>query len=414
MALGLCLFFLAYVLISAPRLRLLALDRPAAALFGALAFVITGIQSPAQAISAVNMETLLLLFGLMGVGAVLKQQGILATASEWALQRFARPQALLGALVWGAGALSALITNDAVCVLGTPLVVSWIKRRHLPAFPFLLALATAANTGSVATLVGNPQNMLCATLGGLQYRSYLAHMLPVAVVALAINHAMIAWLFKEKLRQAEEAAPNPHWQAELPQSDSAWSRRFTFIVLAISVAAYLAGAHLAITAVAAFTALLVIQGNEGHKLWAGIEWTVLVFFSALFVIVDGLVRSGGAAALLSLMPLAIERQALGAVVQTAMMFLAGSNLVSNVPFILVIQPQLETLAAPAFWWELLAMASTFAGNMTLLGSVANIIVAEGGAEVGGLGFWRYFKVGFPLALITTLLGAVWLYALAAS
>ncbi len=213
MALGLCLFVMSYVLIAGPRLRLLPLDRPAGALLGAVAFVLVGIQTPAQAMAAVNLDTLLLLFGLMGVGAVLAQQGVLQAGGAWALRTFARPQALLGALVWGAGVLSALVTNDAVCVLGTPIVVSWIKRRRLPAFPFLLALATAANTGSVATLVGNPQNMLCASLGGLEYRPYLAHMLPVALVALAINHALIAWLFRGPLRLAEEAVPQqlPSW-----------------------------------------------------------------------------------------------------------------------------------------------------------------------------------------------------------
>ncbi len=184
-------------------------------------------------------------------------------------------------------------------------------------------------------------------------------------------------------------------------------------VLALSVAAYLAGAHLAITAVVAFTVLLAAQRHEGHRLWARIDWTVLVFFSALFVIVDGLVRSGGADALLALMPISTSAHSFASVLQTAAVFLVGSNVVSNVPFILVIQPQIEALPNASFWWEMLAMASTFAGNMTLLGSVANIIVAEGGAEVGGLSFWRYLRVGFPLALITTAIGAVWLYAVAA-
>src|SRR6185369_5015451 len=110
---------------------------------------------------------------------------------------------------------SALITNDAVCVLGAPLVVAWIRRHRLPALPFLLALATAANTGSVATLVGNPQNMLCGTLGGLAYRTYLLHMLPLGVACLAINHALLHVMFRRELaasgvlRGADAPVPPP-------------------------------------------------------------------------------------------------------------------------------------------------------------------------------------------------------------
>lgn len=402
MVLGLFLFAFAYALIVGPRLRLLPLDRPSGALVGAIAFVLAGVLSPAQAFAAVNVDTIVLLFGLMGVGAILSQQGVLPALSEWAVQRFVRPQALLGALVWGAGALSALITNDAVCVLGTPLVVSWIKRRNLPALPFLLALATSANTGSVATLVGNPQNMLCATLGGLGYRAYLGRMLPVAVVCLAINHALIAWLFRAPLRHTskpvEVAPPVParsHW--------------LSIGVLAASVVAYTAGAHLAFTAAAAFTVLLLVHRSPPTAVWARIDWSVLVFFCGLFVVVQGLVQSGGAAALLRWMPLGVHDSGLVTTLRNAFVFLVGSNVVSNVPFILVIEPQMRSFANASFSWTLLAMASTFAGNMTLLGSVANIIVAEGSKDVGGMGFWKYLKVGLPLAIISTFVGAVWLW-----
>lgn len=402
MVLGLCLFAFAYALIVGPRLRGLPLDRPAGALVGAIAFVLAGVLSPAQAFASVNLDTIVLLFGLMGVGAILSQQGVLPAFSAWALQRFARPQALLGALVWGAGGLSALITNDAVCVLGTPLVVAWIKRRNLAPLPFLLGLATAANTGSVATLVGNPQNMLCATLGGLSYRQYLWRMLPLTVVCLAINHALVAWLYRVPLRQT----PKPLEPAAPAQPRS---HVLSLAVLAASVVAYTAGAHLAFTAVAAFTALLLLHRRSPAALWSGIDWSVLVFFCGLFVVVQGLVQSGGAAALLRWMPLATHDDGLAATLKNAFVFLVGSNVVSNVPFILVIHPQMRTLSNPSFAWTLLAMASTFAGNLTLLGSVANIIVAEGGKEVGGIGFWKYLKVGLPLAITCTLLGAVWLW-----
>jgi Na+/H+ antiporter NhaD/arsenite permease-like protein len=404
MMLGLALFAFAYMLIVGPRLRLLPLDRPAGALIGAIAFVLAGVLSPAQAFAAVNLDTIVLLFGLMGVGAILSQRGMLPAFSEWAVQRLVRPQALLGALIWGAGALSALITNDAVCVLGTPLVVSWIKRRHLPALPFLLALATAANTGSVATLVGNPQNMLCATLGGLNYRSYLWRMLPVALVCLAINHALVAWLFRVQLRPAPQPVESPR-----PTPVPAQTHWLSIVVLVSSVVAYTAGAHLAFTALAAFTVLLLVHRSPPAAVWASIDLSVLVFFCGLFVVVGGLVQSGGAAVLLGWMPFGAQDRGVVTTLTNALVFLVGSNVVSNVPFILVIEPQMRSFANASFSWTLLAMASTFAGNMTLLGSVANIIVAEGSKDVGGMGFWKYLKVGLPLAVTSTLVGALWLW-----
>jgi Na+/H+ antiporter NhaD/arsenite permease-like protein len=312
------------------------------------------------------------------------------------------PQRLLALIVWGAGVLAALITNDAVCVLGAPLVVSWIEKYRLPPLPFLLALATAANTGSVATLVGNPQNMLCASLGGLSYRSYLVHLAPVALAGLALNHALLRWLFRRELSGATlTVAPLG------PVMDRrSW---FTAAVLAATVAAYLAGFDLAWTAVAAFTALLIVHRADPTTFWGRIDWSVILFFGGLFVVVEGLVQSGAAAWALSHVPLwpASGSPARG-YARAAALFLIGSNVVSNVPFILVIQQEMARLPDPRLGWELLAMASTFAGNLTLLGSVANIIVAERGRSVGGLEFLPYLRVGFPLAVLTTALGTAWL------
>jgi hypothetical protein len=134
--------------------------------------------------------TIVLLFGMMGLGAFWRRTAF-STVPPRRSPAGADAGRLLAWLVWGAGILSALITNDAVCVLGPPLVCGIIRRRGLPPLPFLLALATAANTGSAATLVGNPQNMLCASLGGLAYRDYLLAAGPAAVVALAFNHAVL-------------------------------------------------------------------------------------------------------------------------------------------------------------------------------------------------------------------------------
>lgn len=400
---GVAIFAVTYLLIAGRRLSWLPIDRPAGALLGAVAMVACGVLEPHEATAAVNGETLLLLFGLMGVGAFLAADGLLDRSAEWLAARCKTPGRLLGALVWSAGVLSAVITNDAVCVLGAPLVIAWVRRLGVPALPFLLALCTAANTGSVATLVGNPQNMLCAQLGGLSYRTYLAHMAPVALIGLALNHAMLAWSFRRVLRGELATGPAP----KLLDGRSS----ITLVVLAGTVAAYLGGADLAWTAAAGFTALLFAHRTDSSRMWERIDWSVLLFFAGLFVTVAGLERSGAVNAFFERYPLLGDGQGDASLWRASALFLVGSNIVSNVPFILVVREQLAGFADPELAWELLAMSSTFAGNLTLLGSVANVIVAERGREIGGLGFVEYAKVGVPLALATTALGTAWLLAL---
>ncbi|MEO8181703.1 MAG: SLC13 family permease [Deltaproteobacteria bacterium] len=400
---GIVIFALTYLVISSKRGAWLTLDRPAAALLGAVACVASGVLLPRVALEAVDGSTLLLLFGMMGMGAFLALDGGFEQLEQRLSAGVHTPARLLGWVLWGAGLASALITNDAVCVLGAPLVVRLIARHRLPPLPFLLALATGANTGSVATLVGNPQNMLCGVLGGLSYREHLVLMLPVALAGLALNHGLLHAWFRPALTAARltPVEPSPPWA---PGSG------LTLLAIGGSVVVYLLGADLAWTAAGGFGLLVLLRRIDPRVIWPRIDWALLVFFAALFVVVRGFSESGAPALLFARFPLHSGEVGLLGALRLAGIFLVGSNLVSNVPFILVVRDQMATLPDPRLGWELLAMASTFAGNLTLLGSVANIIVAEAARDVGGIGFWDYLKLGLPVALSTTLLGVVWLVA----
>ena len=397
---GLVIFILTYVLISARRLDWLGFDRPAGALLGAVACVAAGVLAPDEALRAVDGATLLLLFGVMGMGAFLSLDGFFDEMGRRLTGTARTPKRLLGWLVWGSGGLAALITNDAVCVLGAFLVVRIIERHRLPALPFLLALATGANTGSVATLVGNPQNMLCGLLGGLQYREHLALMAPVALLGLALNHALLALMFRRELGAAHLGEA----EATTPLSRRA---KITLMVVGASAVAYALGGHLAWTAASAFVLLMLIHRRDTSQLWPRIDWGLLLFFAGLFVVVEGLAKSGAPTAVFDKFPLAAAGESTLGWLRLSGIFLVGSNVVSNVPFILVVREQMATLSNPKLGWELLAMASTFAGNLTLLGSVANIIVAEAARDVGGMGFWQHLRVGLPLTVLTTLAGLCW-------
>jgi Na+/H+ antiporter NhaD/arsenite permease-like protein len=397
---GIVIFGLTYVLISARRLQLLGLDRPAAAVLGAVACVGVGLLSPEEALGAIDGATLLLLFGVMGMGAFLAVDGFFDQIEGRLLLVARTPSRLLGLTVWGAGILSALITNDAVCVLGAPLVVRMIKNRGLPPLPFLLALATGANTGSVATLVGNPQNMLCGLLGDLSYRDHLLLMAPVAALGLAINHLLLWWPNRRELSSIRLRLPSK----AAPISPRA---KVTLAVIGATSVGYVLGADLAWTSAGGFIVLMLLHRRDTRELWPRIDWSLLVFFGGLFVVVGGLMKSGLPDAVFERFPLSAHGDGFAGWTRLAGIFLVGSNVVSNVPFILVVRDQMSSISDPTLAWELLAMASTFAGNLTLLGSVANVIVAESAREIGGFGFWQHLRVGLPLALLTTALGTVW-------
>lgn len=397
---GVVIFVVTYVLVSARRLTWLGIDRPAAALLGAVAYVAFGVLSAEDAIASVDGATLLLLFGVMGMGAFLVVDGFFDALEARLMPYAATPGRLLAAIVWGAGLLSALITNDAVCLLGAPLVVRLVQKAQLTPLPFLLALATAANTGSVATLVGNPQNMLCGQLGGLRYLDYLLDALPIAVVALAVNHAVLAVAYRREL-----ATPGVAVRMAPVEIDR--QQRLTLLAIGATAVVYMLGGSLAWTAAGGFVALALAKRYETAKLWRHIDWSLLLFFAGLFVVVAGLRESGATAWLFAQLPLG-EAADISGTMRHAAVFLVGSNIVSNVPFILVVQEQLQQMADPQRAWTLLAVASTFAGNLTLLGSAANIIVAEAARDIGGIGFWQHLRVGAPIALLTTVLAALWL------
>jgi Na+/H+ antiporter NhaD/arsenite permease-like protein len=397
---GIVIFAITYALISARRLDRLQFDRPAGALLGALACVVFGVLTPASAIAAIDGPTILLLFGVMGMGAFLAVDGFFDVAAARLGPLARTPARLLRFVVWGSGILAAFITNDAVCVLGAPVVVALVQRHKLPPLPFLLGLATAANTGSVATLVGNPQNMLCGVLGELSYLDHAILMTPVAIAGLAVNDLVLALAFRKQLRESALAPAG-----ELP----AFPRR-TYVslgVIAASAIVYSFGTDLAWTAVGGFVVLMLLHRRDTRSLWTRIDWSVLLFFAGLFVVVEGLVASGAPERFFDWFPLAGDGGTADTLRLSAI-FLVGSNVVSNVPFILVVRDEMAALPDPKMGWELLAMASTFAGNLTLIGSAANVIVAESARDVGGMGFWQHVKVGFPIAILTTAIGALWI------
>jgi Na+/H+ antiporter NhaD/arsenite permease-like protein len=344
----------------------------------------------------VDAHTLVLLFGMMIVAAYLRLSGFFRLVTYAAVRRARTPVGLLALIIVAAGVLSALFVNDVVCLVMAPIVLDLVRRLQLPPAPYLIALATAANVGSVATLTGNPQNMLVGSFSGISYRAFLLREAPVAVVGLVLVFAVIWLAYRRRLPPALPDTP-------LDERGAVHRALMIKTVAAVSVmlVAFLAGVPIALVAIGGAAYCLLTRRVNPDKVYREIDWGLLVLFTGLFVVIGGVEASGLAGEILGGAAAAgLYRPAVLTVV-TALL----SNLVSNVPAVLLFKTVIPTFGEPARAWLLLAMASTLAGNLTILGSVANLIVVEQARGAGvQIGFLEYSRVGVPVTGLTLLVG----------
>lgn len=393
------IFGITYVLISGRQIRILPLNRPAAALLGAVLMVSTGVMTPERAYRAVNYDTIVLLLAMMLVSAYLYLAHFFEWAADAVLEFSRTPQRLLLYLTLTSGVLSALLVNDTICLMLTPLVIAVIRRGKLPLLPYLIALATSANIGSVATLVGNPQNMIIGHFSYIPFAQFSWSLVPAAIVGLAINFVILRFGFRNVLRQAAvEREPHP-----IPKLD----RGLFALVCAVFVsifACFLAGLSLAWTALAGASLIMVLARRDTHEVLKLVDWHLLVFFAALFVVVDGLSDTGLPDAIYRHLQPLFGASAVTQAWNLSWFSVIGSNIFSNVPFVLVAGKWITHFVEPVLMWKVLALATTFAGNLTIVGSVANMIVVESAREHLEVGFWDYARFGIPITILTTVAG----------
>ncbi|HLY11748.1 MAG TPA: SLC13 family permease [Planctomycetota bacterium] len=409
---SLIIFVATYGLISVHRIRFLNLDRPTAALAGAVLMVIAGVVPFDDALRvAINWETILLLLGMMIVVAYLKLARFFEFVSTWILIRAGNPRRLLALLILASGLLSALFVNDTVCVLFTPVLLAAVVRARLDPVPFLLALATSANIGSVMTLTGNPQNMLVGIFSKIPYGLFFLYLFPVGAIGLVLDWLILRRLYRKELEGSFDTGT-----LTLPEVDRSALRRVMIGVVLISLGFLLplerwvpgldGGQKLPLVALAGALFVILVGRARPSEALAQVDWGLLVFFAGLFVVIAGIQRTG-------LLPALHDRAAplFGPSGGMLTVFtVAMSNLVSNVPYVLVVQKWISG----SYAWTLVAMASTFAGNLTIVGSVANMIVLELSREQADIGFVRHLRAGVPVTLATTGAGFLVLYAMHAA
>jgi Na+/H+ antiporter NhaD/arsenite permease-like protein len=395
------IFAATYLVMALGRLPGYRLDRAGAALLGASLMVAFGVLNLTEAFDAIDMGTITLLLGVMIVVANLRLSGFFRLVTAFVVARARHPLVLLVAVVGVTGFLSAFLVNDTVCLVMTPLVLDLVTRLKRQPVPYLLAVAMASNAGSVATITGNPQNIIIGAISHLTYLQFISALAPVAIVALVLTVLLIVAAHRDEFLTRDT------FEALRPRAVR-YHRGLVIKTLVITLAMivlFFAGLPVARVAILAGALLLVTRRVKPEKVYFDIDWPLLVMFAGLFIVVAGLEKTvigPDAVAAIGRLNLAAT-PALSAV--TAVL----SNLVSNVPAVLVLKPFVAGFGDPDHAWLVVAMASTLAGNFALVGSVANLIVVERARREGvPISFWSYFRVGAPLTVLTIAFGAWWL------
>ena len=397
---ALVVFCVTYLVIASRQLHFLKLDRPAGAVVGAVAMVIVGGLPMELALRAIDLHVLLLLFGVLVIAAYLTEAQFFRLAAYLVLTRSRSARSLLFGLVFVSGALSALLVNDTVCVVLTPLVLAVVVEARLPAMPYLLALASAANVGGVVSFSGNPQNMIVGAKAHdvISFGQYMLLTLPAGIVCLAVNGVLIAWLFRHELPKgplADRSPPKP--AVNKPLAAKALASLALFAGLAI------AGVSLAGAAMCAAAVLMVLARTGARQVFAKVDWTLLAFFGGLFVVVTGVAHAGVLQHVFdAVAPVVARGDTAGDIAFIALVVIA-SNIVSNVPLVLVAVAWVPQMPEPTWGYIMLAVASTLAGNLTLFGSVANIIVMETAGPRGEISFWRFLRFGSVITIANLVL-----------
>lgn len=397
----LAIFAIAYAGLALGRVPGLAVDRAGMAVIAAILLVAIGAVPPAEILGAIHFPTLVLLFALMVVSARFAAAGAYDVLAARIAAAARSPTHLLVLATCACGLLSAVLVNDVVVFVMTPLLVRGLVARGLDPRPFLAALAGAANAGSAATIIGNPQNILIGQVGGLGFVDFALACAPPAAAALAVTILAVRIAWARELAAAPGAAvpASPPW--DRPQAAKAAAA--TLLMLAL----FMSPVPRELSAMAVAGALLLSRRFPSRDMLGAVDWPLLLLFAGLFVLNHALAGTGLARAAVDW--LAARGAGLDTLAAMLPFALAASNTIGNVPAVVML------LAAQPGWGEgamqALALTTTLAGNCLLVGSIANLIVAERAAREGiRFGLADHARAGVPMALGSLALAAAWLLA----
>jgi Na+/H+ antiporter NhaD/arsenite permease-like protein len=399
--LTLIIFILTYSVIALGEIPWARIDRTGAALAGAVAMVVSGALSESAAEHAIDFHTIALLLGMMIVVANLRLSGAFAFFARAMLSRARSGFGMLAMTVAASGLLAAFFINDVVCLALTPMIIDAAEIADVDAIPLLLGLATASNIGSAATITGNPQNMIVAGFAHLSYSGFAIHLAPAAILGLVADYIVIAAVYRRSLGATRAPADTAPRAIRV-------NRPLTFkssIVTLGALAMFIAGYPTHLVAMSAGVILLFTRRIKPGRVYRLIDWTMLAMFTGLFIVVAGFETTGFQTEVVNLV--GVQRLTYPVTLTAVVAIL--SNVVSNVPAVLLFRPLYPMLGGSRAVAMLIASASTYAGNLTVVGSIANLIVIEQARlRKIKVTFFDYLRVGVPITLITLAINTAFL------
>ncbi|MGH1392682.1 MAG: anion transporter [Trichormus sp.] len=372
----------------------LRMNRATIALVGSAFLLALGVLDVPEAWQAIDANTIVFLLSMMVVNANLSYGGFFQRALSVLLRLTRSPLGLLIALTFGSGLLSAFFLNDTLALVFTPLTLSLAQALSLNPIPYLLAIAAATNIGSVATLSGNPQNILIGSFSGISYLDFLQKLAPVAIIGLFIQVGLL-WLLYPDVRSVKpcQILPTTNQRIFKPLFQK------TLVITTGLLIAFAIGLPLAKSALVAASLLLITRRIKPQRILKKVDWNLLVMFSGLFILTKATQK------LNLLQPLTNTVNSAGSLLGLTVVL---SNLISNVPAVLLLQPLISQDDTTS--WFLLAAGSTLAGNLTLFGAVANLITVQAAADLGySLTFWEHLRFGVPLTFLTISITYLWVH-----
>lgn len=403
MHVALIIFLLTYVLLTVRLPGRFRIGRGTAALIGSVLMILFGVVTLSGAWQSIDFDVLFLLIGMMVLVAGLEYCGLFEVISGLLVDKFRTRKGLLAGIMGISALLAALILNDAVVLLFTPIVIRTCARIRADPIPYVVGMLMSANIGSVATAIGNPQNAYIASFAGLDFIDFSLHLAPVAIVCMPVAYLMIYAVFRKRIEADVETGMCYEEPAEIDTK----RLRFMVLVMIAMFAGFIAsgftGMPLYVPAVAAAAVAVMVvlskDRTQGPRIVKRVDWSIIAFFIGLFVVMDGVSASGLLSEIASLFP-GFGPGETPAVLSLSAFSLVLSNLVSNVPAVMLLSNMMPIDSGTL--WYVLAAASTLGGNATFLGSAANVIVAES-AECYGveINLVKLMAVGIPAAVVTT-------------
>jgi Na+/H+ antiporter NhaD/arsenite permease-like protein len=399
------IFIITFLGIIYTRLPKVNIDRPSAAFLGAVAMIFFGVITFEEAILSIDFNTIALLLGMMIVIAVLEIDGFFTLIADKTISLSKSSNQFLIIIVFITGIASAFLVNDAVVLLFTPVIIKICRAAKINSIPYLIAEIMASNVGSAMTITGNPQNILIGMQSGISYSRFIFHLLPISLIGMIVIVFVIKLLFSKDFKNNNRLT-----FSEEGFSYNYQSMKFSVPIFIVMVILFFFGHSINISipviALAGASLILILGKIKPSEVIKQVDWVLLLFFAGLFIVVHGVEKVGLLNPFIENTP--ISNNLTGILSLHGLSFIL-SQIVSNVPYTILMLPILKSASNDLLWLSL-ASAATLAGNATIIGAVANIIVIEVAKKYDvEIGFWQFFKVGFFVTVVTLIISVIILY-----